>query len=95
MRLLILIAAITAEVLPLIRTGYGLGGKVVVRCGKGHLFTTFWLPGGSIKSVRIAAWRLQRCPVAHHWSLVTPVRRDSLSADELDAASKTTDSRLP
>jgi hypothetical protein len=26
--------------------GFKLGGKLVVRCREGHLFTTIWLPGG-------------------------------------------------
>jgi hypothetical protein len=51
-----------------------IAGSVVVRCRDGHLFTTIWLPGGSVKSLRLAWWRFQRCPVGGHWSLVTPVR---------------------
>ena len=36
-----------------IRSGR-LGGNVVVRCSRGHLFTTIWIPGGSLKSLRSA-----------------------------------------
>jgi hypothetical protein len=36
-----------------IRSGR-LGGNVVVRCSQGHLFTTIWIPGGSLKSRRSA-----------------------------------------
>ena len=42
-----------------IRSGR-LGGNVVVRCSKGHLFTTIWIPGGSLKSQRFGWWRYQR-----------------------------------
>jgi hypothetical protein len=50
------------------------GGRLVVRCHEGHLFTTIWIPGASVKSIRFAWWRLQRCPVGRHWSIVTPVK---------------------
>lgn len=83
------------EVLPLWRRGYGLGGYVVARCRRGHLFTTLWLPGISVKSVRLGWWRLERCPVGPHWSLVTPVRRSQLTEDERRAAAETRGVRLP
>ena len=54
--------------------GYNLGGHVVARCQQGHLFTTIWVPGASIKAVRLGWARLQRCPVGDHWTLVVPVR---------------------
>jgi hypothetical protein len=72
-----------------------LGGRVVVRCRQGHLFSTLWIPGASLKSVRLGPWRIQRCPVGRHWSVVTPVRESSLSSSELDAARATRDARLP
>ena len=62
--------------------GYRFGRNVVVRCREGHLFTTIWIPGASLKSVRLGWWRLQRCPVGDHWSLVSPVKEDDLSEDE-------------
>src|SRR5690242_19029254 len=43
-----------------------LGPHVLVRCRAGHLFTTIWLPGASMKSLRLGPWRVQRCPVGHH-----------------------------
>jgi hypothetical protein len=64
------------------RLGYGVGGETIVRCRRGHLFTTVWIPGASLKSVRFGWWRLQRCPVGPHWSLVAPVRAIDLSDDE-------------
>ena len=72
-----------------------LGGRVVVRCRQGHLFTTLWIPGASLKSVRLGPWRVQRCPVGRHWSVVTPVKEASLSSSELDAARSTRDARIP
>jgi hypothetical protein len=58
-----------------------LGGKIVVRCSKGHVFTTTWSPLGSFTSIRLGAARFQRCPVGNHWSLVKPVS-DSQLTDE-------------
>ncbi len=78
----IAVAAIASEVAVLWRRGYGFGGNVVVRCRSGHLFTTIWIPGGSLKAARLGGWRLQRCPVGRHWSLVTPVKRAALTEDE-------------
>lgn len=72
-----------------------LGGRVIVRCRQGHLFSTLWIPGASLKSVRLGPWRLQRCPVGRHWSLVTPVKEASLSSADLDAAKAARDARIP
>jgi hypothetical protein len=75
--------------------GYPMGGNLVVRCRQGHLFTTLWLPGVSVKSVRLLWWRLQRCPVGGHWSLVTPVRPSELTEDERRLAQSRRDVPLP
>ncbi len=72
-----------------------LAGSVVVRCRRGHLFTTIWIPGVSVKSARLLAWRFQRCPVGSHWSLVTPVREADLTEEELRLAHERRDIRLP
>ena len=77
------------------RLGYNLGGVVVVRCRQGHLFTTIWVPGASLKSIRLGWGRLQRCPVGHHWSLVTPVREADLSEQERSVAHAHHDLRIP
>ena len=77
-----------------IRSGR-LGGNVVVRCSRGHLFTTIWIPGGSLKSLRFGWWRYQRCPVGHHWSVVTPVKTVELTEHERRIASETRDVRVP
>jgi hypothetical protein len=75
--------------------GYKLGGNVTVRCRRGHLFTTIWIPGASLKSVRLGWYRLQRCPVGGHWSLVSPVREADLSEDEPRGAAEHRDLRIP
>ena len=77
-----------------IRSGR-LGGNVIVRCRQGHLFTTIWIPGGSLKSLRLGWWRLQRCPVGHHWSVVTPVKTAELTEQERRRASEARDMRVP
>jgi len=75
--------------------GYRFGGNVVVRCRDGHLFTTIWAPGASLKSVRLGWWRLQHCPVGDHWSIVTPVKDDDLSEGEKQKAAQHRDIRVP
>jgi hypothetical protein len=77
-----------------IRSGR-LGGNVVVRCRQRHLFTTIWIPGGSLKALRFGWWRYQRCPVGHHWSFVTPVKTVELTERERRMAGETRDVRVP
>jgi hypothetical protein len=94
-RRLLLLAAVLAEPIALRARGLPLGGNVIVRCRRGHLFTTLWIPGVSIKALRLGWLRFQRCPVGHHWSVVTPVRPSELAGDELRLARATHDIRLP
>ena len=75
--------------------GYPLGGKLVVRCREGHLFTTIWIPGASFKSLRFGWWRFQRCPVGKHWSIVTPVKESELTEDERRTANEHKDATVP
>ena len=77
------------------RRGYLIGVDTVVRCRSGHLFTTIWLPGGSVKAVRLGWWRFQRCPVGRHWSLVTPVVASEMTEDERRVAAEVHDLRVP
>ena len=72
-----------------------LGGNVIVRCRHGHLFTTLWIPGASLKSLRLGWWRFQYCPVGRHWSFVTPVGEHGLSDDEQRFAREHHDIRIP
>jgi hypothetical protein len=69
-----------------------------VRCREGHVFTTIWIPGGSLKAVRLGRWRWQRCPVGHHWTWVRRIDRSSASLIgliELGAARAKHDIRVP
>jgi hypothetical protein len=77
------------------RRGSLIAADSVVRCRKGHLFTTIWIPGGSLKAVRLGWWRFQRCPVGRHWSLVTPVRETDLSEEDRRLAAQRHDVRIP
>jgi hypothetical protein len=67
----------------------------VVRCSKGHLFTTIWIPLGSFKAVRLGSRRYQRCPVGHHWAMVRPVDPSELDSAQLAAAQAVHDIRIP
>jgi hypothetical protein len=77
------------------RLGYKIGGQTIVRCRQGHLFTTLWIPGFSIKAVRLGWFRLQRCPVGPHWSLVSPVRDTDLTPMQRVLAEQTRDRQVP
>lgn len=75
---------------------YKVGGKTVVRCREGHLFTTLWIPGVSVKALRMGWWRYQRCPIGRHWTSVSPVRdADLTEAERAAAESEPDDVRLP
>ena len=90
-----IVAALLLETAVLWQRGYGVGGNVVVRCREGHLFTTIWIPGVSLKAIRLGWWRVQYCPVGRHWSIVTPVKRSELTEEEAGIASEHADIRLP
>jgi hypothetical protein len=94
-RLAIIAGAALAEAIPVWRRGYGVGGNVIVRCHKGHLFSTIWVPGASVKSIRLGPRRVQWCPVGRHWALVTLVRKSDLSSRELRTARQHKDIRVP
>jgi hypothetical protein len=79
---LFIIAAIVAGTLLARRRGYSIGGKTIVRCRRGHLYTTIWVPGVKLKALDLGIARLQYCPIGKHWSLVTPVRDSDLTDEE-------------
>jgi hypothetical protein len=93
--LAIVVFALAAETVALASRGYAIGGNVVVRCRRGHLFTTIWIPGGSLKAIRLGWARIQRCPVGGHWDLVTPVRLSELTDEERASAAEHHDLRIP
>jgi len=74
---------------------YRFGRNTLVRCSQGHLFSTIWIPLGSLKAIRLGPKRIQWCPVGRHWSLVTPVNLNSLTPEERAAAEAIKDVRIP
>jgi hypothetical protein len=78
-----------------IREGYQFGGSVPVRCRQGHLFSTTWIPGASIKALRLGLWRVQWCPVGRHVDLVRLVKATDLTAAEREFAAEHHDIPVP
>ena len=76
-------------------SGKLIGFRTIVRCQRGHLFTTTWIPGVSVKALRLGPWRIQRCPVGRHWSVVRPAKIAELSEEERDRARALRDTLLP
>jgi hypothetical protein len=68
------------------RQGYRFGWNVSVRCRRGHLFSTVWIPGASVKALRLGYWRVQWCPVGRHVDLVRLVKDADLTEDERSLA---------
>ena len=84
-RLVILAAAVAAYVAGTIiatRQGYSFGKNAIVRCRQGHLFSTVWIPGASVKALRLGFWRIQWCPVGRHVDLVRPLKDADLTEAE-------------
>lgn len=77
------------------RLGYTFGGNVVVKCHSGHVFSTIWIPGASLKAVRLGMWRVQWCPVGRHVSIVHPLKDAQVTDDVLQAAAASHDIRVP
>jgi hypothetical protein len=78
------------------RRGYsGMGGDQIVRCSQGHLFTSKWIVGSSVKAVRLGYKRYQRCPVCEKWRIVVPVADDELTEDDRRVAAQHHDTKLP
>lgn len=77
------------------RSGSLIGLRTIVRCNRGHLFTTVWIPGASVKSLRLGPWRVQRCPIGHHWAIVRPARVAKLCESERQEARAHRDTFLP
>ena len=77
------------------RLGYNFGPNTVVRCRKGHLFTTIWIPGVKLKELDLIVARIQHCPVGKHWSLVVPVKEKDLTEEERRSAREDHDIPIP
>jgi hypothetical protein len=80
--LLIIVAVIIVKVAVSKISGRALVGKIQVRCGKGHVFTTTWSPLGSFTAIRLGGARFQHCPVGHHWALVRPVQDGDVTGED-------------
>jgi hypothetical protein len=91
----VVVVALVAGTIVGRRRGYNFGGNVAVRCRQGHVFTTIWIPGASIKSLKLGWARMQYCPVGKHWTLVTPVRDSDLTDEERRSAAENRDVRIP
>jgi len=66
-----------------------------VRCSQGHVFTTIWIPFGSLKAVRLGRTRWQRCPGGRHWATVTRLDPDTADPAQLAQAATVHDVRIP
>lgn len=73
----------------------GMGGDTIARCSRGHLFTTLWIPGASLKAVRLGFKRYQRCPVCGKWRIVEPVPDSELTDEDRLVAAQHHDTKLP
>lgn len=93
--LVAVMSALVVATVILRRRGYGFGGNTVVRCRSGHLFTTIWIPGASLKAIRLGWMRFQYCPVGKHWTLVTPVKDSDLTDENRRIAAENRDIRIP
>jgi len=98
-RRLVVLAVVTAGyaagTIILTRQGYRFGKNAVVRCRQGHVFTTVWIPGASVKSLRLGFWRIQWCPVGRHVDLVHPVKDARLTEAERSFAASHRDLPVP
>jgi hypothetical protein len=80
---LVVVVIVVVENVVVRRKGYAIPGRTVVRCNKGHLFTTTWVEGGSLKAIRFGPLiRYQRCPVGNHWGIVHPVKDEDLTDEQ-------------
>jgi hypothetical protein len=91
----VVIAGYVAGSIVAVRAGYRIGYNAIVRCRQGHLFTTIWIPGGSVKAIRLGLWRIQWCPVGRHVDLVRLVKESDLTAAEREFAAGHRDLLVP
>jgi hypothetical protein len=90
-----IVAAYAVSTVVAVHQGYSFGWSVPVRCRQGHLFTTTWIPGASIKSLRLGLYRVQWCPVGRHIDLVRLVKNADLSPAEREYAADHHDLPVP
>jgi hypothetical protein len=90
-----LLSVVVETIVLVRRRGRLFAADTVVRCRRGHYFTTLWIPGASVKSVRLGWWRFQNCPVGHHWDFVTPASVVDLTEDQRLSAHEHHDVHVP
>jgi hypothetical protein len=90
-----IVAAHAVGTVVAVRQGYSFGRNVPVRCRQGHLFTTTWIPGASVKALRLGLWRVQWCPAGRHIDLVRLVKDGDLSPAEREFAAEHHDIPVP
>ena len=90
-----IVAGYVAGTIVATRQGYTFGTNVAVRCRRGHLFSTVWIPGASIKALRFGYWRVQWCPVGRHVDLVRLVKDADLTEAERSFAAAHHDVPVP
>jgi hypothetical protein len=78
-----------------LRRGYKFGRNVPVRCLSGHVFSTVWIPGASVKALRLGPWRAQWCPVGRHFTLVTLLKDADLTEEDRSFAAAHHDVLVP
>lgn len=66
-----------------------------VRGSAGHLYTSIWIPFGSLKGLSLGWRRVQYCPVGKHWALTSGVKTGSVDPVEIQAAGKIHDIKIP
>ena len=91
----VILAGYVASTIVAIEQGYSFGRSVPVRCRQGHLYTTMWIPGASLKALRLGLRRFQWCPVGRHFDLVRLVKEADLSPAELELAAEHHDIPIP
>jgi len=89
------VAGYAAGTIIALRQGYSFGWNVPVQCRRGHLFSTIWIPGASVKALRLGYWRVQWCPVGRHVDLVRLVRDADLTEAERSFAAAHHDVPVP
>jgi hypothetical protein len=96
--ILLVIALLAVETVVMRRRGYAIGRNTIVRCRDGHLFSTIWIPGASLKALRLepVRWmRFQYCPVGRHWAPVVPVKDSDLTDEDRRIALEHHDLAIP
>ena len=62
---------------------------------RSHLFTTIWVPGTSLKPIKLGWWRFHHCRVGHHWTIVPLVEASGSIDEDRALAAEHTDIRIP